>query len=59
MTKAAVKAGDFRAGIDCDQFAFDLYSLMLGFHYHHQLLRNAQTVERQEKALERLLNDYR
>lgn len=59
MAKAAVKAGDFRHDIDCDQFTFDLYSLLLGFHYYHELLEDSQTVERQEKALERLLDHYR
>ena len=58
MAKAAVRTGDFRDDIDCAQFAFDLYSLLLGFHYYHQLLRDSQTVERQEKAFKRLLNNY-
>jgi AcrR family transcriptional regulator len=56
---SAVKAGDFKSGIDCEQFAFDLYSLLLGFHYYHQLLRDAETAKRQTEALERLLDNYR
>jgi AcrR family transcriptional regulator len=59
MAESAIKAGDFRADIDCDQFAFDLYSLLLGFHYYHQLLKDSQTLKRQEQALERLLDSYR
>ena len=59
MAESAIKAGDFRDDIDCDQFAFDLYSLLLGFHYYHQLLKDSQTVKRQEQALERLLDSYR
>ena len=58
MAKAAIKVGDFRPGIDCDQFAFDLYSLLLGFHYYHELLKDPRTVERQERALDRLLEAY-
>ncbi len=30
--QSSIRAGGLRDGIDCDQFAFDLYSLLLGFH---------------------------
>lgn len=59
IAKSAVTAGDFREDIDCDQFAFDLYSLLLGFHLYHNLLEREETKRRQEKALEQLLNTYR
>jgi len=59
IAKSAVAAGDFREDIDCDQFAFDLYSLLLGFHLYHNLLESEETKRRQEKALEQLLNTYR
>ncbi len=58
MAKAAVREGDFREGIDCEQFAFEFYSLLLGFYYYHQLLQDSDTKKRQEIALERLLADY-
>ncbi len=56
---SAVNAGDFREDIDTNQFAFDLYSLLLGFHYYDRLLHDTQTKARQEKALEKLLTTYR
>ena len=59
MAESAVRVGDFRKDADCDQFAFDLYSLLLGFHYYHQLLRDHNTAKRQEKALTDLLTTYR
>jgi AcrR family transcriptional regulator len=59
IAKSAVKAGDFRSGIDFQQFAFDLYSLLLGFHYYDKLLHNGKTKQKQELALKRLLDDYR
>ena len=59
IAASAVKAGDFRKNIDCDQFAFDLYSLLLGFHYYQKLLRDSETMQRQQAALEKLLADYR
>jgi AcrR family transcriptional regulator len=59
LAKSAIKAGDFRKEIDCGQFAFELYSLMLGFHYYHKLLQDSDTKKRQETALAQLLSRYR
>lgn len=59
VARSAVEAGEFRRDIDCDQFAFELYSLLLGFHLYHTLLDSADTEKRQETALDRLLKSYR
>ena len=59
IAHSAIKAGDFREDIDCDQFAFDLYSLLLGFHYYYKLLNDKKTRQRQEVAFERLLDNYK
>ncbi len=56
--QSSIRAGDLREGIDCDQFAFDLYSLLLGFHLYHELLKDTETRNYQETALDRLLEDY-
>ena len=32
IAQSAIRVGHFRQDIDCDQFAFELYSLLLGFH---------------------------
>jgi len=58
VAQSAVKVGDFKKDIDFGQFAFDLYSLLLGFHYYYRLLNDVKTKERQEKALEELLTKY-
>lgn len=58
IAESGIRAGDFREDIDCEQFAFDLYSLLLGFHLYHNLLESENTQQRQEKALEQLLNTY-
>ena len=58
IAKSAIKAGDFRKEIDCEQFAFDLYSLLLGFHYYYKLLNDKKTKKRQQVAFERLLKNY-
>jgi len=59
VARSAVEAGDFRSDVDCDQFAFELYSLLLGFHLYRTLLGSAETEQRQEAALDRLLMSYR
>jgi AcrR family transcriptional regulator len=59
IAQSAVNAGDFRKDIDDDQFAFDLYSLLLGFHLYYNLLDDAETRKRQENALVRLLDSYK
>jgi AcrR family transcriptional regulator len=59
IAHSAVQAGDFRQDIDDDQFAFDLYSLLLGFHLYYNLLDDAEIKKRQEAALTRILNSYK
>jgi len=59
VAQSAVESGDFRNDIDCDQFAFEIYSLLLGFHLYHTLLDNAETEKRQGAALDQLLKSYR
>ncbi len=59
IARSAVEAGDFRQDIDDDQFAFDLYSLLLGFHLYYKLLDDAETKKHEETALIRLLNSYK
>jgi AcrR family transcriptional regulator len=59
IANSAIKAGDFKTEIDVDQFAFDLYSMLLGFHYYYKLLNDKNTNKRQEFALEQLLLKYK
>ncbi len=58
LAVSAVKSGDFKPDIDTDQFAFELYALLLGFHFYHKLLGDPRTRSRQKKALDRLLTRY-
>ena len=58
IAQSAVKAGDFRMDTDCDQFAFELYSLLLGFHLYYKLLRSPDIQIRQQTALEHLFKSY-
>ena len=58
IAQSAIKVGDFRKDIDSEQFAFDLYSLLLGFHLYDKLLDDSESKKRQELALEQLILNY-
>ena len=59
IARSAIRVGDFREDIDCEQFAFEFYSLLLGFHLYHKLLRSSDVGKRQKTALNWLLANYR
>jgi AcrR family transcriptional regulator len=59
IAQSAVQMGDFRQDIDDGQFAFDLYSLLLGFHLYYKLLDDAETRKHEEIAFVRLLDSYK
>lgn len=53
--RMAVEAGHFRADLDCEQFAFDIDCIALGFHYAKRLLLEPKAEQRARFAFERLL----
>lgn len=57
--RAGASEGRFRADADPDQFAHDLYSVMLGFHHAWRLMRDPRAEERARAAFERLLSSVR
>lgn len=56
--ESAIKAGHIKADTDCDQFAYDLYSLVLGHYYYDQLLSDSKINQRKEISLENFLKTY-
>jgi len=54
--RLAIEAGHFRSDLDCDQFAFDAYSVVLGYNYQRRLMRDPKAETRARRALERLLD---
>jgi len=56
--EAAIKAGDIKPDTDCEQFAFELYSLILGYYYYDQLIEDPKIEQRREKALNQFLKAY-
>ena len=57
--RITVAEGQFRADVDPDQFAFEVYSAMLGFHTYQKFLRAPASLSRARDALERLLTAAR
>jgi len=55
----AVAEGHFRADLEADQFAYELYSILLAYHLFRRLLRDPKAEERSRKAFERLLASCR
>jgi AcrR family transcriptional regulator len=58
VAESATRAGVFRKNIDNDQFAFEFYSLLMGFHFYYKLLNSSDINERQQAALEKLIQGY-
>ena len=58
-TRIAISEGHFRASVDPDQFAFELYSIMLGAHLFSRFLRAPGTGARTHQAFERLVTEAR
>lgn len=55
----AVTEGHFREGLDARQFAFEIYSIMLGTHTFLRFLGDEMTITRARDAFERLLTSAR
>jgi AcrR family transcriptional regulator len=53
--RIAVSEGHFRDDLDADQFAFELYSIMLGAHLFVRFLREPKASARTTQAFERLV----
>jgi AcrR family transcriptional regulator len=57
--RTGVTEGAFRPDLDPEEFAHDLYSVMLGFHHAARLLRDPRAEERSHAAFGRLLSAAR
>lgn len=56
--ESAIKAGDIKPERDCEQFAYDLYSLVLGHYYYSQLIEDPKIDQHKEKSLNQFLKTY-
>jgi AcrR family transcriptional regulator len=57
--RTAVVEGDFRKEVDPEQFAHELYGIMLANHHAVRLLRDRSGAERTRRGFERLLEHAR
>jgi AcrR family transcriptional regulator len=57
--RRAMSAGHFHERLDPEQFAFQLYSLMLGYHHAWRLMRDPRAEDRLRAAFEALVADAR
>lgn len=55
--RLAIDAGHFRQDLDCKQFAFELYALLLGYHHAKRLLRDPRAEDALRAGFDRLLSD--
>jgi len=57
--RIAVDEGHFRADLDLEQFAFELYAVLLSFHHATRLMRDPRAKERAQRTFERLIASAR
>jgi AcrR family transcriptional regulator len=57
--RGGVTEGQFRADADPEQFAHDLYGVILAYHHASRLLRDGKAEERARRALDRLIDAAR
>ncbi len=57
--RLAIEAGHFRPDLDCEQFGFDAYAVILGYHHSRRLLRDPKADARARQSFERLLKAAR
>jgi AcrR family transcriptional regulator len=59
VVRTAVKERQFRVDLDAEQFAYDLYGVMLVYHHARRLLRDAKAEVRARRAFEALVDAAR
>lgn len=57
--RLSVEAGEFHSDLDPEQFAFDLYAIVLGYNHARRLMRNPRAEERARTAFARLIQTAR
>ena len=57
-TKIAVIEGHLDKNLDCEQFVFELYSLMIGFHIYGRLMNEEMAKEKFKKSFKGLISRH-
>ena len=58
-TRIAIQEGHFRADVDPEQVAFEIYSIMLGAHLFMRFLHEPKSLARTQQAFEHLIASAR
>ena len=58
MAAGAVREGQFREELDVTHFAFEVMSLILGYHYYSKLLLDPEAKQRLHAGLNELIARY-
>jgi AcrR family transcriptional regulator len=53
--KIAIAEGQFKKNTNCEQFAFELYGIILSFNSYNRLLKDKKVKERAQEAFDRLM----
>ncbi|GAB3136932.1 TetR/AcrR family transcriptional regulator [Micromonospora sonneratiae] len=59
MFRSGITEGEFRSDADPEQFAHDLYGVMLGFFHAYRLMKDSAAVSRTRRAVDVLLDNAR
>lgn len=54
--RMAIETAELRGDLDCDQFAFELFGIMMSYHHARRLLRDPKAEAHAKSAFERLLS---
>jgi len=54
--RLTVQTGEFKAELDCEQFAFDMLGIVLAYQHTRRLLRDPKAETRAKLAFERLIS---
>jgi AcrR family transcriptional regulator len=57
VARGAVQTGEFRTDLDCEQFAYDMKAINLGYIHSSRLMRDPKAEEHARAAFERLIKD--
>ena len=57
--RIAISEGHFRADTDAEQFAHDMYSVMLGWHHAARLMQDPRAFDRARRAFDALISAAR
>jgi AcrR family transcriptional regulator len=59
IAHSAVKAGDFKKDTDCNLFAFQMYSLILGFFLYYNSMDYNKSKELLQSSFQHLIDSYK